>query len=129
MRMAKTQKATLDPSKISGYCGRLKCCLRFEDKTYSELKKNLPKRQSLVETPNGKGKVVELQIFTQLVVVEYESGETAAVPVEDIKVLSSGGNHKKKKLNNNRTQNGVKDQAKRTTNDDGEKTQAKNRQD
>jgi len=39
MRMAKMQKATLDPSKISGYCGRLKCCLRYEDKTYIELKK------------------------------------------------------------------------------------------
>jgi len=39
MRMAKMQKATLDPAKISGYCGRLKCCLRYEDKTYTELKK------------------------------------------------------------------------------------------
>jgi len=44
MRMAKMQKATLDPSKISGYCGRLKCCLRYEDKTYTELKKRLPKK-------------------------------------------------------------------------------------
>ena len=44
MRMAKLQKATLDPSKISGYCGRLKCCLRFEDDTYRDLRESLPKR-------------------------------------------------------------------------------------
>ncbi|MGA2173137.1 MAG: regulatory iron-sulfur-containing complex subunit RicT, partial [Sedimentisphaerales bacterium] len=42
MRMAKLQKATLDPSKISGYCGRLKCCLRYEDKIYTDLKKLMP---------------------------------------------------------------------------------------
>ena len=46
MRMAKLQKATLDPSKISGYCGRLKCCLRYEDDTYTELKKRLPPRNT-----------------------------------------------------------------------------------
>jgi cell fate regulator YaaT (PSP1 superfamily) len=48
MRMAKMQKATLDPSKISGYCGRLKCCLRYEDETYTELKKRLPRKNSKV---------------------------------------------------------------------------------
>ena len=45
MRMAKMQKATLDPSKISGYCGRLKCCLRYEDETYMDLKKSLPRKR------------------------------------------------------------------------------------
>lgn len=48
MRMAKMQKATLDPSKISGRCGRLMCCLRFEDATYDELRKTLPRRLSLI---------------------------------------------------------------------------------
>jgi len=88
MRMAKMQKATLDPSKISGYCGRLKCCLRYEDNTYTELKENLPKRNSVVNTQYGKGKVVDGQILTQLVVVELESGSRIAVGVEEVKVIS-----------------------------------------
>jgi len=87
MRMAKMQKATLDPAKISGYCGRLKCCLRYEDKTYTELKKLLPKKNTRVKTEQGVGKVVDAQILTQLVMVEYEGGERGAVGVEDIQIL------------------------------------------
>ena len=83
MRMAKMQKATLDPTKISGYCGRLKCCLRYEDQTYLELKKKLPIRSALVRTPDGEGKVVDTQILTQLVCVEKESGERDVYPVDD----------------------------------------------
>lgn len=96
MRMAKMQKATLDPSKISGYCGRLKCCLRYEDKTYTELKKNLPKKNAIVKTKHGQGKVVDTQILTQLVVVEYESGEKAAIPVEELQIISAPATTKKK---------------------------------
>ncbi len=87
MRMAKMQKATLDPAKISGYCGRLKCCLRYEDQTYTELKKKLPKKNTRVKTKHGQGKVVDTQILTQLVMVEYESGERIAVPVENIEII------------------------------------------
>ena len=89
MRMAKMQKATLDPSKISGYCGRLKCCLRYEDKTYTELKKRLPKKNVMVRTKSGKGKVIDAQILTQLVMVQYDSGEKTAVPVEELEVIAS----------------------------------------
>ncbi|UCF16522.1 MAG: hypothetical protein JSW59_03500 [Phycisphaerales bacterium] len=96
MRMAKMQKATLDPAKISGYCGRLKCCLRYEDKTYTELKKRLPKRNARVKTKEGQGKVVDTQILTQLVVVEYESGDRKAVDVDEIEVLPSAAPNKKK---------------------------------
>jgi cell fate regulator YaaT (PSP1 superfamily) len=87
MRMAKMQKATLDPSKISGYCGRLKCCLRYEDQTYTDLKKNLPKKNTWVKTKRGEGKVVDGQILSQLVVVEYENGEQQAWPLEEITIL------------------------------------------
>lgn len=87
MRMAKMQKATLDPSKISGYCGRLKCCLRYEDETYTELKRRLPRRNSIVKTPKGQGKVIDGQILTQLVMVEYENGEKEAIGIENIKVI------------------------------------------
>lgn len=88
MRMAKMQKATLDPAKISGYCGRLKCCLRYEDNTYTELKKRLPKRNAWVATKDGQGRVVDTQILTQLVVVEYDGGARTAWPVEEIKVIA-----------------------------------------
>ncbi len=88
MRMAKMQKATLDPAKISGYCGRLKCCLRYEDETYTELKKRLPKKNTLVKTERGRGKVVDGQILTQLVMVEYENGDKVAVGVDEIEILS-----------------------------------------
>jgi cell fate regulator YaaT (PSP1 superfamily) len=92
MRMAKMQKATLDPSKISGYCGRLKCCLRYEDENYMALKKRLPKRNTWVRTKKTEGKVVEgkvinSQILTQLVVVESENGERTALPVDELTIL------------------------------------------
>ena len=89
MRMAKMQKATLDPSKISGYCGRLKCCLRYEDQTYTELKGRLPKKNARVKTRYGDGKVVDSQILTQLVVVEQGDGVKIAVPVDELEVIAS----------------------------------------
>ncbi len=95
MRMAKMQKATLDPSKISGYCGRLKCCLRYEDKTYIELKKQLPKKNTKVKTKYGEGKVVDTQILTQLVMVEHEGGAKVAVPVEELEIISPPATTKK----------------------------------
>jgi cell fate regulator YaaT (PSP1 superfamily) len=89
MRMAKMQKATLDPSKISGYCGRLKCCLRYEDQTYTELKKQLPRKNTRVKTKHGEGKIVDTQILTQLVVVEYDDGEKIAVPLSELQIIGS----------------------------------------
>jgi len=96
MRMAKMQRATLDPSKISGYCGRLKCCMRYEDQTYTELKKHLPKKNTKVRTKQGEGKVIDTQILTQLVMVEYKSGEKIAVPLEELEIISSSAATKKK---------------------------------
>jgi len=89
MRMAKLQKATLDPSKISGHCGRLKCCLRYEDQTYKELKANLPKKNTNVKTAMGKGKVVDTQVLTQIVVVQFESGRREAFNLDDIEVMTA----------------------------------------
>lgn len=97
MRMAKMQKATLDPSKISGYCGRLKCCLRYEDKTYTELKKRLPRKSTRVSTTHGEGKIVNTQIITQLVVVELDSGNRVAVGVDEIEIQPSNQGPKKKR--------------------------------
>ncbi|MHC5061368.1 MAG: PSP1 domain-containing protein [Planctomycetota bacterium] len=87
MRMAKLQKATLDPSKISGHCGRLKCCLRYEDATYKELRAKLPKKNTLVRTSKGEGRVVDMQILTQLVVVQDKTGERKAFSIDDIEII------------------------------------------
>jgi cell fate regulator YaaT (PSP1 superfamily) len=87
--MAKMQKATLDPSKISGFCGRLKCCLRYEDKTYTELKQLLPGKGTVVKTPHGQGKVVDTQIMAQLVMVEREDGTRVAVHRDELEVISA----------------------------------------
>ena len=84
MKMAKVQKATLDPAKISGRCGRLMCCLRFEHNTYKELAKNLPRRNTEVGTPAGKGKVVDTDVVTQIVGVLLEAGTRVNVPVESL---------------------------------------------
>lgn len=84
MGAAKMQKATLDPNKISGRCGRLKCCLRYEEDTYEELRKKLPRINSRVRTAEGVGVVVETMILTQLVKVELESGRWVAVANEEL---------------------------------------------
>jgi len=89
MRSAKVQKATLDPAKISGRCGRLMCCLRYEDQTYDTLRKNLPHRQTRMMTEDGPGTVVDTQILTQLVLIRIDQNQTvAAYPVENITKLS-----------------------------------------
>jgi cell fate regulator YaaT (PSP1 superfamily) len=87
MRMAKLQKATLDPSKISGHCGRLKCCLRYEDDTYRELRDRLPKKNTRVRTAHGEGRVVDTQVLTQLVKIQSDDGSEYAVPVEEITII------------------------------------------
>lgn len=85
MRAAKQQKQTLDPKKISGRCGRLMCCLRYEDQTYRELKKNLPHKKTRVGTAEGPGIVLEGKILTQLVLVELEHDQRRiAFPLEEL---------------------------------------------
>jgi len=79
IRMAKVQKATLDPSKISGRCNRLMCCLRFEDQTYEQLRKTLPKKNVWVRTEETIGKVVSTQILTQLVRIVDVHGAMSVV--------------------------------------------------
>ncbi|MCK5565049.1 MAG: hypothetical protein KAJ07_07345 [Planctomycetes bacterium] len=102
MRMAKLQKATLDPSKISGHCGRLKCCLRYEDETYRELKAIMPKRNAIVDTPQGQGKVLDSQYMTQLVVVQFEGGKREAFGIEDIKRVSRNPQEQRAKQDDRR---------------------------
>ena len=107
MKMAKLQKATLDPSKISGYCGRLKCCLRYEDKTYRELSKTLPKRRARVKTPQGEGTVVNTQLLTQLVSVRGDDGSVFAVGVEEVEVLQNASPDQQQNRRQNKTEGGT----------------------
>ena len=80
IKMAKQQNLSLNPSKISGSCGRLMCCLNFEDKTYKELRKGMPKDNERVETPEGLAKVVKVDYFngrinTRAIEIDPETGE------------------------------------------------------
>jgi cell fate regulator YaaT (PSP1 superfamily) len=84
MKMAKLQKATLDPSKVSGRCGRLRCCLRYEQKTYEDLLSQLPGVGHLVQTPSGLGRVKDRIVLTQLVQVYLEDDRVMSFPVEEL---------------------------------------------
>ncbi|MCB7128100.1 MAG: stage 0 sporulation protein [Candidatus Brocadiales bacterium] len=90
MKMAKSQKATLDPSKISGRCGRLMCCLRYENDVYEELKPSLPKKGSQVMTPHGKGKVIDHEILRQRVTIRTKDERLLSVEVKDITKSNEG---------------------------------------
>lgn len=70
IKMAKDQKLSLNPTKISGLCGRLMCCLKYENDQYEEAKRELPDVGKLVETPNGRGKVIGLNMLERLIQVE-----------------------------------------------------------
>jgi cell fate regulator YaaT (PSP1 superfamily) len=98
MKMAKIQKATLDPNKISGRCGRLKCCLRYEYDTYEEYRRELPKTGSVVLTKQGQGKVLAQEILARKVLVSFEDGRRTLVDLADIvTVVSTGSDGGKKK--------------------------------
>ena len=84
MRMAKLQKSTLDPTKISGRCGRLKCCLRFEQDVYEEFLEQLPPVGSRVVTSTGQGRVLAQEILARRVLVEFEDGRRLPVAVADV---------------------------------------------
>ncbi len=84
MRMAKLQKSTLDPSKISGRCGRLKCCLRFEQDVYEEFQAELPPIGSRVLTQKGQGRVLAQEVLARRLLVEFEDGRRLPVAAGEI---------------------------------------------
>jgi len=84
MRMAKIQKTTLDPSKISGRCGRLKCCLRYEFDTYQAHERELPAVGSRVVTHQGNGRVLALEVLARKVVIEFEDRRRIVVSHDEI---------------------------------------------
>jgi cell fate regulator YaaT (PSP1 superfamily) len=84
MRMAKLQKSTLDPSKISGRCGRLKCCLRFEQDVYEEFVEQLPSVGSRILTSKGQGRVLAQEVLARKVLAEFEDGRRVVVALNEI---------------------------------------------
>lgn len=74
IKMAKEEGLPLNPPKISGLCGRLMCCLNFEYETYKILSKGLPREGEKISTPQGKGKVIAINVFKRSATVELEDG-------------------------------------------------------
>lgn len=83
VKMAKAQRLSLNPGAISGMCGRLKCCLRFEYETYRQLGQEMPRDKAKVQSPEGKGEVIDVNLITRRVkvyledrrVLEFDAGQ------------------------------------------------------
>ena len=92
IKMAKTQNLSLNPTKISGTCGRLMCCLKYEQDAYEYLIQQSPKLESFVDTPEGRGTVVELDLLRQRVKVRMEDRPEviSSFSNEEIAVLRNG---------------------------------------
>jgi len=86
IKMARCQRLSLNPNKISGLCGRLMCCLAYEHDLYKSLSEGLPKDNAVVETADGEGKVVDLSVLKGEVKVEFPDGRQVGYPVADVKV-------------------------------------------
>lgn len=84
MKMAKLQKSTLDPSKISGRCGRLKCCLRFEQDVYEEFQAQLPSAGARVVTGKGQARVLGQEVLARKLLVEFEDGRRIVIGADEV---------------------------------------------
>ena len=73
IKMAKTQNLSLNPTKISGTCGRLMCCLKYEQNAYEDAQKRMPKQESFVQTPDGPGNVKSVDLLRETVKVSLDS--------------------------------------------------------
>ncbi len=99
VRMAKEQDLALTPSTISGVCGRLKCCLKFEHEGYLELAKDMPRKGEMCSTPSGRGKITDRNLLTRNVVVTFENSVSRTFSVDEITL--ERGNHENRRQNNN----------------------------
>ncbi len=87
IRMAKNQRQPLDPEKISGVCGRLFCCLRYEDEFYRAAGRRFPPDGSEVMTPRGEGKVIDLNYLKETILVELGDDVKQEFSLKDIKSI------------------------------------------
>jgi cell fate regulator YaaT (PSP1 superfamily) len=87
IKMAKDQGLALNPSKISGACGRLMCCLQYEHQTYKELSQVMPKTGKVIQTPEGVGKVIQNNIIQQTVLVRLEDESITTFSIEALSAI------------------------------------------
>ncbi len=106
VKMAKVQALSLNPTKISGSCGRLMCCLAFEYDTYCELKNKFPNCGTIVETKKGKGRVVRQELLRGCVAVQFDEGTETELLLSEIKEVKHIRGLKKKRSPRNRNSKG-----------------------
>ncbi len=90
IRMAKEQNLSLNPQKISGCCGRLMCCLRYEYDTYKEVNSHAPKHGAKIEVPGGTARVTEVNVPLERVSLQLEDGHTIHVPLAEMEIVGEG---------------------------------------
>ncbi len=88
VKMAKDQDLSLTPATISGICGRLKCCLKFEHEGYKELEKNMPRKGEWCDSPAGRGRIVDRNLLAGRVSVQTENGNITVFRRDEITVVS-----------------------------------------
>ncbi|NLZ48120.1 MAG: stage 0 sporulation family protein [Clostridiales bacterium] len=76
IKMAKEQNLSLNPTKISGICGRLMCCLNYEQRTYEQIRRKLPKEGSIIDTPSGRGEVISNSVVREKVKVKISNPDS-----------------------------------------------------
>ena len=92
IKMAKEQSASLNPSKISGNCGRLMCCLKYEQEVYEEKMKKLPKVGAIVKIEEGEGTVVGLEVLKEAIKVQIKKDDVVTYKTfkaNDVKVIKN----------------------------------------
>ena len=98
IRMAKEQDLPLNSTKISGACGRLMCCLRYEFEAYRDFKSRAPKRNAIIDTPLGKGKIIEYDTPKEQITLRLENGKQVRVALADMET-SEAAVRKSEELN------------------------------
>lgn len=94
IKMAKEQNMSLNPTKISGNCGRLMCCLKYEQNVYEEKLKRLPKLGAIVKTEDGEGTVDSIETLKEIIRVKFKDGEDTfykKYPASDVKIIKNIG--------------------------------------
>lgn len=87
IKMAKNQNIALNPTRINGMCGRLLCCLKYEDEFYEDMQKKMPKINSTVLTPDGKGTVTSVDFLKEKVTVNFTKDDTSEVKIYDLEEI------------------------------------------
>jgi len=97
IKMAKQQDLPLSPMEISGVCGRLLCCLAYENEAYTAAKERLPKQGEVIDTAHGRGKIVQVNVIKEAVQVELESQVIVEVSYQDVEAQPSVGRRRRRR--------------------------------